>query len=154
MDADADGHAQRPKISAGVAACLIRVCDLDRSLKFYCDVFSCRVALRQGDVALLLAPSGFELYLNAHEWIARRRRPGSPLLMWATESESDLQQIARRLRAHDTGVYADTENGVTLVEGSDPRRSTRDRRLSQPPPASPHGDTRTTPQLTPRSPSP
>jgi catechol 2,3-dioxygenase-like lactoylglutathione lyase family enzyme len=47
MDADADGHAQRPKISAGVAACLIRVCDLDRSLKFYCDVFSCRVALRQ-----------------------------------------------------------------------------------------------------------
>ena len=40
--------------------------------------------------------------------------------MWATESESDLQQIARRLRAHDTGVYADTENGVTLVEGSDP----------------------------------
>jgi catechol 2,3-dioxygenase-like lactoylglutathione lyase family enzyme len=120
VDADADGHAPRPKTSAGVAACLIRVCDPDRSLKFYCDVFSCRVALRQGDVALLLAPTGFELYLSAHEWIGRRRRPGRQLLMWATESESDLQQIARRLRAYDTGVYVHTESGVTLVEGSDP----------------------------------
>jgi hypothetical protein len=40
--------------------------------------------------------------------------------MWATESESDLQQIARRLRAYDTGVYVHTESGVTLVEGCDP----------------------------------
>jgi hypothetical protein len=91
MDADADGHAPRPKISADVATCLIRVHDLDRSMKFYCDRFSCRVTLRQGDVAFLLAPSGFELYLNAHEWIRRRRRPGCPLLMWATESEGTVK---------------------------------------------------------------
>ena len=40
--------------------------------------------------------------------------------MWATENESDLQQITERLRAYDTGAYSHTENGVTFLEGCDP----------------------------------
>jgi hypothetical protein len=45
-----------------MASCLVRVSDLDRSLKFDCDVFSCRLAIREADVALLLTPKGFQIY--------------------------------------------------------------------------------------------
>jgi hypothetical protein len=40
--------------------------------------------------------------------------------MWATDSESELERIVQRLRAHDLATYTHTENGVTFVEGSDP----------------------------------
>ena len=72
MDADTNGHAPQPEISAHVASCVIRVSDLKRSLKFYCDVFSCRVAIREADMALLLAPNGFQVYLHARRSFHRR----------------------------------------------------------------------------------
>ena len=65
MDADRDSNAPRPEISAHVASCVIRVRELDPSLKFYCDVFSCTVAVRETDMALLIAPNGFHIYLHA-----------------------------------------------------------------------------------------
>jgi len=65
MDADRDSSAPRPEISAHVASCVIRVRELDPSLKFYCDVFSCNVAVREADMALLVAPNGFHIYLHA-----------------------------------------------------------------------------------------
>jgi extradiol dioxygenase family protein len=42
-----------------VVASVVRVTDLDRSLKFYCDVFWCRLSIREADVALLLTAKGF-----------------------------------------------------------------------------------------------
>lgn len=71
MDADRDRNAPRPEISAHVGSCVIRVGELDPSLKFYCDVFSCDVAVREADMALLVAPNGFHIYLHAP---SRRRR--------------------------------------------------------------------------------
>lgn len=102
----------------------MRVGDLDRSVEFYCDVFSCHVAIREPDTALLLTPEGFQLYLHS---IGRSRRPdvracGVEFLMWATDSESELERIRQRLRAHDVTTYSYTEDGLTFVEGCDPDR--------------------------------
>ena len=121
MDADRDSSAPRPEISAHVGSCVIRVRELDPSLKFYCDVFSCNVAVRKADMALLVAPNGFHIYLHAP---SRRGRAaitaGVQYLLWATGTESDLQEFAQRLRAYEPAVFSHTENGVTVIEGLDP----------------------------------
>lgn len=111
-------------VAAEVASCVIRVSNLDRSLKFYCDVFSCRVLIRESDMALLLAPNGFQLYLHAGRTF-RHRGPGTlgvQYLMWATDSEASLERIAQRLRAYDVAAYSYIQGGVTFVEGCDPDR--------------------------------
>ncbi len=118
--------AENPEagIAAAVASCVIRVSDLDRSLKFYCDVFSCSVLIRESDMALLLAPNGFQLYLHA-ETTFRHRGPGTigvQYLMWATDSESSLKRISQRLRTYDVAAYSYIQGGVTFVEGCDPDR--------------------------------
>ena len=41
-------------------------------------------------------------------------------MLWATDTESDLQEFAQRLRAYDPAVFSHTENGVTVIEGLDP----------------------------------
>jgi catechol-2,3-dioxygenase len=121
MDADHYSAALRPKISAHVASCVIRVRELDPSPKFYCDVFSCNVAVRETDMALLVAPNGFHIYLHAP---SRRCRAadtaGVQHLLWATDTESDLREFAQRLRAYDPAVFSHTENGVTVIEALDP----------------------------------
>ena len=114
--ADVAGTAVR------VASAVVHVSDLDRSVKFYCNVFSCSVALRESDAALLLAPGGFQIYLYAK---APARRPhvsdtGVQYLMWATDSETELRHITQRLTAYDAATYTHVENGITFVEACDP----------------------------------
>jgi catechol 2,3-dioxygenase-like lactoylglutathione lyase family enzyme len=105
-----------------VASTVIRVAHLDRSVNFYRDVFCCRVALREPDTALLLTPDGFQIYLHS-TGPSRRPRPtpiGIQHLMWATDSQAELERVSTRLRAHDPSTYTHTEHGVTFVEGCDP----------------------------------
>jgi catechol 2,3-dioxygenase-like lactoylglutathione lyase family enzyme len=111
-------------IAADVASCVIRVSNLDRSLKFYCDVFSCRVLIHESDMALLLTPNGFQLYLHADSRFRHRGggTTGVQYLMWATDSQSDLEQITQRLRAYDVAAFSYTQGGVTFVEGCEPDR--------------------------------
>ncbi|HEU0190778.1 MAG TPA: VOC family protein [Mycobacterium sp.] len=118
-DAAPDGQAA---INIRVASSLIRVSHLLRSVTFYCDVFGFHVALREQDMALLVSPSGFQLYLNAIDPSRRHDRGtiGVEFLMWATDSRYELDTIVRRLRAHDPAVFTRTENDVTFVEGCDP----------------------------------
>lgn len=89
MDTDTDGQTPQPGLSAHVASCVIRVSDLDHSLRFYADVFSCRVVLREADMALMLAPNRFQLYLHARKSFHHRSPAtlGCQYLMWAKESE-------------------------------------------------------------------
>jgi catechol 2,3-dioxygenase-like lactoylglutathione lyase family enzyme len=113
---------QASGVTMTVASTVIRVAELDRSVNFYCDVFCCRVALRDSDTALLLTPDGFQIYLHSQ---GPSRRPrlapiGIQYLMWATDSPAELERVSSRLRAHDSATYAYTENGVTFVEGCDP----------------------------------
>src|SRR3954454_1760871 len=122
-DADVETtSAQRTGAAARIASSVMRVSDVDRSVSFYCDVFSCRVALRERDAALLLTPNGFQIYVYSK---APSRRGGVgalgvQYLMWATDSEAELKRITQRLRAHDPATYSHTENGVTFVEGCEP----------------------------------
>ncbi len=105
-----------------VASTVMRVADLGRSVNFYRDVFCCRVALREPDTALLLTPDGFQIYLHS-AGPSRRPRPapiGIQHLMWATDSQAELDRVTARLRAYDSSTYTHTENGVTFVEGCDP----------------------------------
>jgi catechol 2,3-dioxygenase-like lactoylglutathione lyase family enzyme len=105
-----------------IASAVMRVAELDRSVEFYCDVFCCRVVLREPETALLLTPGGFQIYLHS---AGPSRRPrlapiGVQFLMWATDSQAELERVAARLRVHDPATYTYTENALTFVEGCDP----------------------------------
>jgi catechol-2,3-dioxygenase len=122
MNTGIDGRPPQPEVNAHVASCVIRVSNLDRSVNFYRDVFSCRVGIHEKDMALLLTPNGFQLYLHAQRSFRRRSAStiGVSYLMWATDSQSDLELITQRLRTYDPAVFTHTENGVTFLEGCDP----------------------------------
>jgi len=108
--------------TATVASSMMAVSDLARSVNFYCDVFSCRVALHEQDTALLLTPGPFQIYLHS-KGPSRRARVGATgvqYLMWATDSREELLRISQRLFAYDVATFSYTENGVTFVEGCDP----------------------------------
>ena len=113
-----------PEVGANVASCVMLVSDLDRSLEFYHDIFSCRVAIRQDDMALMLTPKGFQIYLHAKESFGPRGTAtlGVQHLIWSTDSWSDFQAIKQRLQAGDPEVYShlDAANEVTYLEGSGP----------------------------------
>ncbi|BBY45204.1 hypothetical protein MCEL_34990 [Mycolicibacterium celeriflavum] len=107
---------------ATVASALIRVAELERSVNFYRDVFSCSVAIHEENTALLLTPDGFQIYLHS---TGQPRRPplaslGVQYLMWATDSEAEFERLAGRLRVHDQDTYQYTENEMSFVEGCDP----------------------------------
>ena len=122
MDADRDSSAPRPEISAHVASCVIRVRELDPSLKFYCTCSRAMSAVREADMALLVAPNGFHIYLHAPSRRGRAANTaGVQHLLWATGTESDLQEFAQRLRAYDPAVFSHTENGVTVIDRIRPR---------------------------------
>ncbi|MGH3523614.1 MAG: VOC family protein [Mycobacterium sp.] len=115
---------RQPAPNVKVASSVIRVSDLRRSVAFYCYVFEFHVAVHEHDVALLVAPSGFQLYLNSIDPSRRHDRGtiGVESLVWATDSQAELDAIAARLRTYDPAVFTRTENGVTFVEGCDPDR--------------------------------
>ena len=111
------------EISVDVVSTVVRVGELDRSVKFYCDVFSRRVVVREADMALLLTPKGFEIYLHQKDDLRYRGAGalGVQHRMWATDSQSDLQRIAERLRVYDSTAFSHhTVEGMTILEGTDP----------------------------------
>jgi hypothetical protein len=122
MSTDTDDQTPEGEISVEVASCVVRVSDLDRSLKFCCDVFSCRVAIREADLALLSTPKGFQIYLHQKDGLRSRGAGvlGVEHLMWATDSQSDLRRIEERLRAYDSAVFSHEADGVTILEGTGP----------------------------------
>lgn len=119
---EAKSEQMRGIVSARVASAVMHVTDVDQSVNFYCHVFSCNVAIRQPDAALLLTPDGFQIYLYSKD---PSRPPGIgatgvQYLMWTTDSPAELQRIAQRLGAHDPAAYSHTEGELTLVEGCGP----------------------------------
>ena len=131
---------------AGVAAENSRKQLLDvscrvRSLKFYCDVFSCRVVVHETDMAILLTPKGFEICLLQKDEFHSRAAgaPGVHHPLWATDSQSDMQRITDRLRAYDSAVFSHSR----FWRGPIPTGSGSSWR-TRPPPAVAHGDCRPT----------
>lgn len=120
-----DGEPQKSDSALGidVVAAVVRVSDLDQSVKFFCEVFERRVVVRHSDTVLLLAPKGFEIYLHQKDELhsrPHRQGLGVQFLMWAADSPDDLERIAGRLRARDSTVYTYVEDGMTIVEGTAP----------------------------------
>jgi extradiol dioxygenase family protein len=60
---------------------VIRVSDLEQSVNFYHDVFSCLVGIREADMALLLTPTGFQIYLHAQRSLRRRNVHDRPPIL-------------------------------------------------------------------------
>jgi catechol-2,3-dioxygenase len=124
MTKETDDPSPDSEVTANVASCVMRVSDLDQSLNFYRDVFSCRVAVREADMALLLTPKGFQIYLHAQGSFRPRAlgAMGVHHLLWSTDSRSDLQRIKERLQAYDVAVFShiDSANAVTFLEASGP----------------------------------
>ncbi|WP_063020697.1 VOC family protein [Nocardia niwae] len=104
------------------ASCFMEVSDLDRSIRFYCDVLECRVAIHEPDVALLLTPDGFQLYLRVSGTFHRRHIGdlGVVYLIWSTDSKTELDGIEHRLRAHYPSTHTAQANGISFVDGIDP----------------------------------
>lgn len=118
------GAGSDSEFTATIASSVIFVTDLDRSVAFYRDVFSCEVAIHKQSAALLLTPGGFQIYLTARS--NREEHPtggiGHEFLMWAVDTPEALEHFAQALR--DGGHYVDTHTsgGVQFVEGRDPDR--------------------------------
>lgn len=98
------------------------VAQLDRSVKFYSEFMGCTVSVREPDAALLLTPTGFEIYLVGRGDRATHELDGigNQGLMWSTRTAGELLAFADALKS--VGAYVDTheEGGVTFVEGRDP----------------------------------
>ncbi|OYD61163.1 hypothetical protein BDB13_6111 [Rhodococcus sp. OK302] len=108
--------------AARISSCLMHVSNLDRSVNFYRDVFHCTVTIHESDAALLLTPSGFQMYLRAHD--AGRGREigdvGVDQIIWSADSEEELRLIEQRLRIHYPSTYSNTQDGIRFVDGIDP----------------------------------
>ncbi len=70
-------------------------------------------------MALLVTSNGFQLYLHADNSFRHRDAGtiGVQYLMWAIDGESEVEQIAQRLKAYDAAAYSYAQGGVHFVEG-------------------------------------
>jgi catechol-2,3-dioxygenase len=108
--------------TATVSSAVIFVTDLERSTKFYSELFGCEVSLRAAGAALLLDPSGFQIYLIAK--CSNAEHPTSGIgdrhLLWATETAEALSDFEKLLQDMDCHTDTHTAGEVTFVEGRDP----------------------------------
>ena len=115
------------EFTAKIASSVIFVTDLDRSVEFYRDVFSCEIAIHEQGAALLLTPGGFQIYLMARS--NREVHPtggiGHEFLMWAVDTPEALEHSAQALRDRGHCVDTHTHGGVQFAEDHAPdlRRS-------------------------------
>jgi catechol 2,3-dioxygenase-like lactoylglutathione lyase family enzyme len=105
-----------------VASVVIFVSELERSIEFYRDVFSCKTTVHEPDAALSRAPDGFQLYL-----IDRGTRTAHPsggiglqYLIWAADSDAELDALAEALLAGTGHADRYVSDGVTFVAARDP----------------------------------
>lgn len=107
---------------AKIASSVIFVSELERSIDFYRDVFTCEVAVHEPEAALLLAPGGFQIYLRAMGGSTQHSSGGIGVqnLMWATDTRADLQRFEQILQDRGCHIDTHTRKGVSFVEGRDP----------------------------------
>jgi catechol 2,3-dioxygenase-like lactoylglutathione lyase family enzyme len=104
-----------------VGSVVIFVRDIEQSLRFYCDVLGCVVAIHDRSAVLMIAPGGFQIYLRALGDRAHHpsHQIGVQSLIWTTASRAGLEQVEQAMR--DRNCYIDTSvsDGVTFVTGHD-----------------------------------
>ncbi|RYP84484.1 VOC family protein [Nocardioides guangzhouensis] len=101
---------------------VIFVSRLQRSVEYYRDVFSCEVAIHDGDAALLLAPGGFQIYLIGRG--ARTPHPsagiGLQFLIWTVRTAAELEEVEAAIEECGGRTDSYVSGGVTFVASRDP----------------------------------
>lgn len=107
--------------SVRLAAAVVFVSDLARSLGFYQPLLRYPITVEQADAALLTGPNGSQLYLRQP---AERTTPrdglGVQWVAWTAGDIHDLDRCADMLKQRGAYVGRDTTEGITSVEGRDP----------------------------------
>jgi hypothetical protein len=105
-----------------LAAAVMFVRELERSIRFYHELLNVEVAVRDHTAALLVAPDGSQLYLRrmSSEDQQTLGSVGIQYLMWAAGGEDDLRRCERVLRERSEHIATKTVDGFTMVEGRGP----------------------------------
>ena len=97
----------------------LKVANLDRSLKFYCDILGFSVKQRVGDQVAFIAASNYHHHLGLNTWESKN---GSPPKMGSTglyhtailyPTRKDLSDIYKRLLALDIQLTGAADHGVS-----------------------------------------
>jgi catechol 2,3-dioxygenase-like lactoylglutathione lyase family enzyme len=105
-----------------VTSVVLFVSELERSIEFYRDVFSCEPTVQEPDAALLRARDGFQIYLIDRGTRATHSSGGIGLqyLIWAADSDAELDALAQALLVRAIHIDRYVSGGVTFVAARDP----------------------------------
>lgn len=107
--------------SVRLAAAVVFVSDLARSLSFYQLLLRYPITVRDADAALLTGPNGSQLYLRqAGDRSMRRDGFGVQWVAWTAGDAHDLDRCSEVLEERGAYVGRETSEGITLLEGRDP----------------------------------
>jgi CBS domain-containing protein len=110
--------------SMRLASAVVFVSDLGRSLGFYQPLLRYPITVSEAGAALLVGPSGSQLYLREVGGGPARDQDvaGVHLVAWTAGSPEDLDRCAELLKERGAYERRDTSEGFARVEGRDPDR--------------------------------
>ena len=97
----------------------LKVANLDRSLKFYCDILGFSVKQRIKDQVAFIAAGNYHHHIGLNTWESKN---GSPPALGTTglyhtaiiyPTRKDLSQIYKRLNEHDIELTGAADHGVS-----------------------------------------
>jgi catechol 2,3-dioxygenase-like lactoylglutathione lyase family enzyme len=105
-----------------IAASVMFVRDLDRSVRFYQQLLMMEVIDRSTTAALLVSPGGIQLVVRAMGPEAQHALGGIGVqyVVWVADGEEDLGRCEKVLQSHAGYRGTNRSGGVTAVEGTDP----------------------------------
>ena len=97
----------------------LKVADLDRSLKFYCELLGFHLMQKYGDQAAFISAGGYHHHIGLNTWHSKNAPPASPhgvglfhtAILYPTRK--DLAQIFKRLTAHQYPFTGAADHGVS-----------------------------------------
>jgi catechol 2,3-dioxygenase len=97
----------------------LKVADLDRSLKFYCDVLGFELMLKYGTQAAFVSAGGYHHHIGLNTWESEGGRPPPPgttglyhlAILYPTRA--DLADALKRLLANGIQLDGASDHGVS-----------------------------------------